>query len=414
MMVLMAMATASAFAQADVVKSAKKLYGNGKGDVKAALDLLNQNKESGDAETRAAIYNLLSKIHYDTYSQLYDGAIKSQLTHEKIDSAAMYLNAIDAWENALKCDEFDQQPDSKGKTKLDYRTEAQKKFQIIGTPLVQGGQYFYGLKENDKAIRMWKAYTDMHQSSIFKDVSEKDFPLDPFYNDIVYYTAYLSYQMKNYDDAIKYANKLVLNVPEKKAEAEEIVLFSMKNNCKTPQDSAKFRNYLMEQHKADVSNERFFNLLSDFYHGVSPSEKDSWLNEEVALNPNNKMAWAMKGELKMNLEQWDEAIEDFKKAIEIDPNWTPCQFNVGICYNSKAIAMNDQLMDKKTMGLSKENAEKIKAVLKEGLVYLEKTRELDPDQQSTHWAYPLYRIYYTLGDKAKMAELEALDPSLKQ
>ena len=88
-------------------------------------------------------------------------------------------------------------------------------------------------------------------------------------------------------------------------------------------------------------------------------------------------------------------------------------FNTGICYNSKAIVMNDQLTDKKTMRISNENAEKVKDVLREAQKYLEKTKELDPKFEQARWPYPLYRIYYTLGLKDKMAELEAVDPSLK-
>jgi hypothetical protein len=70
-------------------------------------------------------------------------------------------------------------------------------------------------------------------------------------------------------------------------------------------------------------------------------------------------------------------------------------------------------MDKKTMNISKENKEKVTQVLRQAQVYLEKTRELDPNRETTNWSYPLYRIYYAIGDKAKMAELEAVDPSLK-
>ena len=131
------------------------------------------------------------------------------------------------------------------------------------------------------------------------------------------------------------------------------------------------------------------------------------------MDANNKMAWALLGEAEMNAENWDAAITAFKKAVELDPTWTPCVFNTGICLNSKAIALQDELMDKKSMNISNENLEKVKAVLKEALVYLEKTRELDPEREKTNWAYPLYRIYYSLKDQAKMKELEAIDPSLK-
>ena len=332
---------------------------------------------------------------------------------EKADSALMYSSAIAAWEAAVTTDKYDMQPDAKGKVKRKFVSANQNRFKPLSVTLVQGGQYFYGKKDNDNAIRMWKAYADMRNTTVFKDVAEKDFPKEPFYNDILYYCAFLSYQMKNYEDAAKYAKLLIEADPSKKGEAEEIMLFSMKDNCKTPADSAKYRDYLMQEHKENLDNERYFNMLMEYYRGADAATKGAWIEEEIALNPKNKMAYAMKGEALMNTEKWDEAIEAFKKAVEIDPEWTPCVFNIGICLNSKAIALNDQLMDKKTMGLTKENAEKVKAVLRDALVYLERSRQLDPEREKTNWAYPLYRIYYSLGDKDKMAELEAIDPTLK-
>lgn len=414
MVAMMAVASASAFAQADVVKNAKKLFD--KGEFAQAIEAVKPALEAGTNEDKAAAWNLLSEIYYKQYSDQADLAIKSTMAQskDKADSLVMYNNAIDAWESAIKADEFDQMPNEKGKVKPKFMTASQNRYKPMVVTFVQGGQYFYNLKNNDQAIRMWKAYVDMRETSIFKGVAEKDFPKEPFYSDILYYCAFLSYQMKHFDDAEKYAQKLMESDPAKKGDAEEILIYAKKDNCKTPEDSVKFKNYLMEQHKADLSNERFFSLLMDFHRSDAPAVKDAWLDEEIALNPQNKMAYALKGEAKMNAEKWDEAVEAFKKAIEIDPNWTQCIFNIGVCYNSKAIALNDQLMDKKTMGLSKENADKVKNVLKDALVYMEKTRELDPNQENTRWAYPLYRIYYSLQDKAKMAELEAIDPSLKQ
>jgi tetratricopeptide (TPR) repeat protein len=277
---------------------------------------------------------------------------------------------------------------------------------------VQGGQFFYQKKDYDNALASWKQYLNMKNTNIFADV--KDFPKDAFYDDIVYYVSFLSYQEKNYDDAVKYA-KMIASIPEKADEANEILLFAKKETLKSKADSLEYVGLVKDLHKAAPDNERYFNLLVDYYNHVSDkAEKMAWVEEEIAVNPNNKMPWAIKGESFMNAEKWDDAVEAFKKAVEIDPTWVPCLFNIGISLNSKAIALNDELMDKKTMGLSNENAEKVKAVLRDAQVYLEKTRELDPDQMETKWGYPLYRIYYALGNKEKMAELEAVDPSLKQ
>ncbi len=411
MMAMMAAAATTTFAQDALVKEAKKQFS--KKDFDAAVQTLTPALTSAETTDKAAAWNLLTDIYYQQYSDLADAAVKSAMTHENVDSASMYKFAIKAWESAVKTDEYDQQPDAKGKVKRKFLTANQNRFKPMAAAFVQGGQYFYGKKDQAEAVRLWKAYADMRETSVFAEMAEKDFPKEPFYADILYYASFLSYQLENYSDAIKYAKRSLEADPSKKDDCDEIMLFAMKDGSKTAADSLEYLNFVKAEHKANPENERYFNLLMDYYRNADAKVKEAWLEEEINVNPNNKMAYAIKGEAMMNAEKWDEAVAAFKKAVEIDPSWVPCMFNIGICLNSKAIALNDELMDKKTMGLTPENAEKVKAVLKDALVYLEKTRELDPDQLETKWAYPLYRIYYSLQNKEKMAEIEAIDPSLK-
>ena len=133
-----------------------------------------------------------------------------------------------------------------------------------------------------------------------------------------------------------------------------------------------------------------------------------WAEEEIALNAENKMAWALKGEVQMNNREWDAAVESYKKAIEIDNEFIQCIFNAGVCLNGKAIELKDQLADKNTGGLTKANADKVKGILNEALPFLERAKELDPDREKVNWAYPLYQIYYSLGNKEKSDEMEAI------
>ena len=410
-MALMAAFATTSFAQDATVKEAKKLFG--KGDFDAAAQMLTPALTSGETLDKAAAWNLLSEIMYGKWSAISSKQMENQVKklNEETDTLGMHQAAVAAWEAVQKCDEFDQLPDAKGKGKMKFRSPAQTKYKNFGVSLVQAGQYFYQKKDYKAALNAWQAYLNMKNTPIFAEVA--DFPKDNFYDDIVYYVSFLAYQEKDYTTAMKFAQQLAAN-PEKADEANEILLFSKKETLKSKADSLEYVALVKDLHKANPESERYFNLLVDYYNHVDAAEKLAWVEEEIAVNPKNKMPWAIKGEAMMNAEKWDEAVEAFKKAVEIDPEWVPCLFNTGISLNSKAIALNDQLMDKKTMGLTPENLEKVKDVLREAQIYLEKTREFDPDQLQTKWGYPLYRIYYSLGNKEKMAELEALDPTLAQ
>ena len=409
---MMAIAATTTFAQETTVKEAKKLFG--KGDFDAAAQTLAPALTSAETLDKAAAWNLQSEIMYGKFNAISTKQMENQVkkVDEATDTLGMHRAAVAAWDAVLKCDEFDQQPDAKGKVKMKYRSAAQTKYKNFGVSLVQAGQFFYQKKDYKAALKAWQTYLGMKETALFNEVA--DFPKDPFYDDILYYVAFLAYQEKDYSTAEKYAKILAAN-PEKADEANEIMLFSKRETLKSKSDSLEYVAMVKDLHKANPESERYFNLLVDYYNHVSDTkEKLAWVEEEIAVAPQNKMPWAIKGESLMNAEKWDDAVEAFKKAVEIDPEWVPCLFNIGICLNSKAIALNDELMDKKTMGLTNENAEKVKAVLRDAQVYLEKTRELDPDQLQTKWGYPLYRIYYSLQNKDKMKELEAIDPTLAQ
>lgn len=110
----------------------------------------------------------------------------------------------------------------------------------------------------------------------------------------------------------------------------------------------------------------------------------------------------------MNASKWDDALKSFDKAISINPKFVQCYYNAGVCLNSKARELDDQLADKTTGRITPENLEKVKAVLNQSLGYLEKCKELDPDRKAVNWAYPLYQIYYSLQNTEKAAEMEKL------
>lgn len=409
MMALMATAATTAFAQDALVKEAKKLAA--KGEYAEAVKVITPALESSETLDKAAAWHQYSDIFYAQHSGIAETAAKSAITKETYDTLTMQRSAVNAWEAALKCDEYDMQPNEKGKVKPRFRSESQNRYKNFGVQLVQAGQSEYQKKNSEAALKAWKLYCDMKNTPIFAEVA--DFPKDPFFYDITYYVAFLSYQAKDFDAAEKYA-KLTAENPDKVDDANEILLFSKKDNMKTKEDSVAYVVMVKELHKAQPQQDRYFNLLMDYYARANDAKAmGEWLEEETAINPNNSMVWALKGEAKMNDEKWEEAIADYDKAIEIKPDFVQCIFNAGRCYYSSAMDLQTKLADKNGM-ITNENRGKVVEVIKKAEGYYVRAKELDPDRTSCNWAYPLYQIYYFLKDDAKMKEIEAIDPSLAQ
>lgn len=405
MMAVMAALATAAFAQDDMVKQAKKLCD--KGELEEAVKTITPTLTSDQTEDKAAAWNTMSEIQYQIYMKGQQTEVENKVkkTNTPYDTLGMHKAIVASLEAALKCDEYDRQPNEKGKVKLNFRSENQKKFQTIRPQVITSGLYSYNHKDMAEAVKSWKLYIDSAEDPMFTGV---DMTKDPYRAEVCYYIGLSAYNQKDYATATKYA-KIAAQDSAKAQDANEILLFAQKDGAKTKADSVAYLNTVKELRAKFPNEERYFNLLMDYYTKPGrQAEMIAWANEEIAKDPNNKMTWALKGEVEMNTGKWDDAVASYKKAAEIDPTFVQVIFNTGVCLNSKAIELKDKLADKRTGGLTPANATKVKAILADAKIYLEKSKEIDPNREKVNWAYPLYQIYYSLGDKVKAAEMEKL------
>lgn len=405
MAVMAAMSATAAFAQDDLVKQAQKLCDKGQYD--EAVNVITPALTSDATTDKAAAWNTLNNIYFKSFEHQSQIAAEHMVKKDgpEADSARMYSDIVKAMEAAIKCDEYDVQPDAKGKVKIRFRKANQDRYTNGRLNLIHAGQYAHKAGKPADAQKAWGLYVDCTASPMFEGV---DLSKDDYRSQIAYFAGLLAYQNKDYAGATRYA-KVAAEDPEKMADANEILLFAQKDGAKTKEDTLAYLNTVKEMHAKNPQEDRYFNLLMDYYLKAGDIEATKkWVEEEVTAYPQNKMAWAIKGEAEMKSQLWDEAVASYKKAAEIDPEFVAVIFNTGVCLNSKAIELKDKVADKKTGNLTKENFNKVKEILLQSKEYLEKARELDPNREKVNWAYPLYQLYYSLGEKEKSAEMEAL------
>ena len=403
-MALMAAATTTAFAQADVVKNAKKLLD--KGEVEEAIKAVQPALTAGTDEEKAAAWNLLSAAHYKTFSDIQGKKLENQVkqTNEPVDEAAMNAAIVAALDAALKCDEYDIKPNEKGKVKPRFRADNQKIYQAGRLQCINAGQYEYNQKNYAGAFKAFAIYVDSGESPLFTGI---DMTKDEYKYEVAYFASLAAYQQKDYPNVIKYA-KIAAEDQAKAKDATEILVYSKKETMKTKQDTLEYIDMLKDASQKFPDDNRYSAWIGDYYlQSGSADDLLKWAEAEVAKNPDNKFAYTYKGEAFRLTNKFDEAVECYKKAFELDPTYVAAAYQAGITLNSKAIELKDKLADK--MGnLTKENADKVKAILTDAKGYLEKVRELDPNRDQVNWAYALYQMYYNLGDKEKAAELESI------
>ena len=405
MVALMAAAAMTVSAQKEVIKNAEGLLK--KGSVDEAIQAVQPALNAGSNADKAAAWNLVSSAHYKTFSDIQTQKIEEQVkqTGATVDEGAMNAAIVAAFEAALKCDEFDNMPDEKGKVKPKFRAANQKIYQNGRLQCINAGQYEYNQKNNGGAFKAFALYVDTQDAPLFTGI---DMTKDDYKYEVAYFASLSAYQNKDYSNVIKYS-KIAAEDESKAKDATEILVFSKKETMKTKQDTLEYMDMLKDASQKFPEDTRYSAWIGDYYlQSNNAEELGKWADAEIAKNPQNKFAYTYKGEALRLENKFDEAVECYKKAFEVDPTYVAAAYQAGVVLNSKAIALKDELADKKTGMLTNANADKVKAILNEAKGYLEKVREADPNREQVNWAYALYQVYYSLGDNEKSTELESI------
>jgi tetratricopeptide (TPR) repeat protein len=79
------------------------------------------------------------------------------------------------------------------------------------------------------------------------------------------------------------------------------------------------------------STEKDIDALQKMENGNYQGAKED-LETSISINPNNASAYNAKGLVNSEMKNWNEAIQDFSKSIQLDPNQNP------IIYMSRGLA----------------------------------------------------------------------------
>lgn len=218
-----------------------------------------------------------------------------------------------------------------------------------------------------------------------------------------YFAGYAFYQTKDFSNAAKYA-KQALSDPRVKEQAEQVYRVSLEQNLKTREDSINYVNELKQ-----LNIDKYFSQICAIYQEVGQEDQvNSLVEEAIAKNPNNKIAFFTRATVKNSKKEYDAAKEDFLKAAEIDPAFIQAWFNLGVCMSQKGFDLNEKYSDKNGR-IPTDKAAEVTACLKEAITYYEKVRELDPNhEQISNWPMQLRMLYNATGEKAKADEISKM------
>ena len=159
-----------------------------------------------------------------------------------------------------------------------------------------------------------------------------------------------------------------------------------------------------------TQKENYYSLrLINLYIAANEYEKAiNFLNAVIANDPENPELWNVKGQLLEAQGDINGAIDCFKKALDMNPNFALALGNMGRMYFNQAVEKNNELSEKIT-NTTEFNAAKEAEVLplyRQAMPFYEKAHQLDPNERE--YMVALRSIYYNLNDakNLKLIEME--------
>lgn len=378
-MAMLAVAATSTYAQD--IKSVLKAK-----DYAEAQSQLNSCLSSLSNEEKAKAYNKLVELSMQKVNKENSTIVENQALQQMgqqakpVDMQGFYTSLTNALNAAQECDKYDQMPNAKGKVSPKFHKKNQATLWTLRPQLINAGQDCLQKDDNKGALAYYAAYVESGNSSLFADMDKTKSP-DTYLGEVARVASVIAFQEKDMETANKYCDVALKDTASYK-DALNLKMAMMQQQMKTKEDSVKCFKTFEELYANDKNNESIFTNLATLYGNLGmKAEQDKCIQERLAADPKCFVAWAVKGQAEMNASKWDEAIADFKKAIEIKPSALVMTW-MGYCNNNKAANLQD--------------VKQQKVLFAETEKYLEKAKELDPEQKEANWKYLLYNTYYVL------------------
>ncbi len=365
-----------------------------KGKVTTATTLLEQDDvEKAKEAIDAATANEKSNTWPKTF--IVAAKVYSKLAEKGKDDQGI----LKAYEYYLKAIELDKKGDAKGKKIGRYKKEIGQELIFFGNQLTNTGVEAFNKEDFETAVTAFDGLLKLNANDYLVEVQGEKVDTAIMYN-----TALAAYNGKKWDMAVEYFDKII-NVKYGGGDAVLLLhqVFAEQG------DSTKMGPNLIRGFETYPEDDRILTQLINFYLETKQNDKAlNYLNTAIESDKGNPSFYYARAVLNDNSKNYDAALADYKKCLEIDPEYFNALYNMGVMYFNKGVEqMNDanSETDFKKFEAKKEVAEK---TFKEALPFFERAHEIKPDEAAVMES--LKTLYYRF---EMMDKYKGIDEKLK-
>ena len=395
--VLLCLATTMFAQKANVSKAKTKAFNVEAPDFKGAKDLMDAALIHPETKDDIKTWWAAAQV----YNEIQLQETEKQMMGFPFDADLREAALLRVLECALKTDELDHVPDKKGAIKPKYT----KKIKSLLTDLFNSPsiQYCAGAAferaDFSTAAKAFDIYVEIPTLEFMKPLA-----LDKDSNYVfIKYNAGIAHiqaaKAENMSKAIQYFGELTSSSYDDKNSVYQI----LSNLYLQVGDTANYVETLEEAIEKIPGETYYINFLIEHLLKTNQSDKAvSYLEKAIANDPTFANYYFILGYVKEGLGLKDEAIVQYDKAIELNPDYVEAIFGKALNLYNRAVEADNKASEIQDNKLYQAERAKVDKMVLEAIPYFERVLELKPDDDQN--LRTLKGIYYRFSSKDKEFE----------
>lgn len=381
----------------------KKEISDARTNIKKATNL-----DKAEASMRTLLKDSANRRNIKIYTTLAD-AVRAQYEalneklylKQSLDTASLFNMLQKMFVAYESLDTIDAMPDEKGRVKTKYREKNAEYLHNYRPNLYNGGLYFIRKNKFSDAFTMMDSYIKCNNQPLF---SAKEYAANDSLTRLAgFWNVFCAHKMNDAKKILDYKD-LALTNPEYRLS----VLYILTETYLNQKDTLNYLKTLKTGFEEDKNTTFFFTRLVDYYNEKNQLDTVSnIIDRALANDKDNKLYLFAKSNVLLNMGKYSECITICDTLLARNDTIPDIYFNAGVSYINMAVLLE------KTGDLSKATRNKILGYYKMSRPYIEKYRQLAPDQKE-RWASSLYNIYLKLNMGKQFEEINTLIKKMRK
>lgn len=280
-------------------------------------------------------------------------------------TSPLYEKPLDeAYKNFLKVQELDTKGKSNKKLKVLYES--------LKIKFIVEGSVDYARADYKQAFHNFKSAAEIGELPLVSNVDTI----------MLYYTGLSAQLMEDFDSAIRYYDKAIAY----DLYMDGNVFFNAYEAYKSQEKASEGVNYLEDGFLKFPQNQNILYSLIDYYlqRGENPDKLLHYIDQANATEENATLYFA-KATLLESLGQFDQSVENYQNAIELDSYYFDAVFNLGVIYYNRGVEYLNEASQVSAHETEKydELIAKSNADFKKSVPYMQRAFDIDSSNKIT-------------------------------